>query len=60
MICFRDRGYCSASRDTCFNEKCYRFLSEDDSKRAQEVGLPIAFSDFWVGREEMVEKKHDT
>ena len=56
MICYKDMGYCSASGTRCFNETCYRFLSEAHKKRAQELELPIAYSDFWVDCEEMVEK----
>lgn len=31
MICYRDRAYCAASRNSCFNRECPRFFSEQDA-----------------------------
>lgn len=55
MICYRDRAYCSASVTRCKNETCYRFLSKMEKQRAEELELPIAYSDFWVECKDMVE-----
>lgn len=54
MISYKDRGYCTASDGRCMNVLCFRFLSEEEKQRAIDIGLPIAFSDFWIGCERMV------
>lgn len=45
MICYKDRSYCSASF-SCSKKDCYRKLSVEEQRKAEELGLPIAFSDF--------------
>ncbi len=56
MICYKDKTFCSASNDRCFNTKCYRFLSDDERERSKRVGLPIAYSDFFDICKERMEK----
>lgn len=53
-LCYKDRAYCSASRLTCFNRECYRFLSVSESINSVKVGLPVAYSDFSIGCEDKV------
>jgi hypothetical protein len=59
MICFKDRTFCSASsgrgHNKCMNETCYRFLTEAECKRAEELELPIAYSNFWDNCNERIE-----
>ena len=48
MISSRDRAYCSHSYGNggeCI-ANCYRLLTIEDAKRADELGLPITFADF--------------
>lgn len=53
-LCYKDRAYCSVSRLTCFNDKCYRFLSVAESINSIKVGLPVAYSDFSIGCEDII------
>ena len=43
MICYKDTTFCSSDVET---HTCGRELSEEDEKRAIELDLPIAYSDF--------------
>lgn len=54
MICYKDRTYCTASRTLCKNDKCYRFMSEDEQQEAIDNGLPVAYSDFFDGCKEKI------
>ena len=42
-ITYRDRTFCSSD---CTDKQCYRFLSDEDEKRATRLNYLIAFSDF--------------
>ncbi|AGR47974.2 hypothetical protein PHIM7_258 [Sinorhizobium phage phiM7] len=46
MISYKDRTFCSASYNPCVNKQCHRFLSKKEFSRADELDLPIAYSDF--------------
>lgn len=43
MICYKDRTFCSSD---CTNTKCFRYFSPEDAKHAEEMKLPIAWSDY--------------
>lgn len=49
MICYRDRTYCSAYRETCTNDQCNRAVTYAVERDAKRLGLPIAFSDLSEG-----------
>lgn len=53
MISYKDKTFCSASRTTCFNDSCYRFLSKAEENRAQGLELPVSYADFWDGCKEI-------
>jgi len=48
MITYKDKGWCYLSH-RCTIKGCYRKLSEGDFKNSEELGLPIAYSDFNKG-----------
>lgn len=43
MMCYRDRTFCMSD---CINQACWRFLSDSDVTRANEMNLPIAWSNY--------------
>ena len=43
MICYKDQTFCAGVTE---HHTCGRELSEDDKKRAEEIGLPIAWAEF--------------
>lgn len=46
MICYKDRTFCDSD---CTRSDCYRHLSEADSRKAQELNLPVSWSDCKTG-----------
>lgn len=58
-LCYKDRAYCSASRLTCFNEECYRFLTEDEEISGVKFGLPFAFMDFSDNCDKIVREENN-
>jgi hypothetical protein len=43
MLCYKDRTFCYSD---CTNTKCFRYFSEQDRSRVDQMDLPIALSDF--------------
>ena len=43
MICYKDKTFCDSD---CVKEDCYRYLSNEEEKRAKRCGLMIAFCDY--------------
>ena len=43
MICYKDKTFCDSD---CVKEDCYRYLSDDEEKRAKRCGLLIALCDY--------------
>ena len=62
MLCYKDRTYCSASRNSCFNRACSRFFSEQDGVGADlwwkgfknSDPTPVAFGPYHVNCEDIV------
>lgn len=63
MFCYKDKTFCSASMLTCFNDKCYRFMSDEESLNVAMLSdkdgfaWPVAYNDFSEGCKERIEKK---
>lgn len=51
MLCYKDRTFCADEVET---HTCGRELTEEDKKRAEELGLPIAYGSF-CKQEELLE-----
>ena len=47
MICYLDRSFCASKTEA---HTCGREITEEQVKRADELGLPIAYS-FYCGGE---------
>lgn len=43
MLCYKDKTFCSSKTPY---HTCGRVLTKEDEKRAEELGLPIAYSEF--------------
>lgn len=43
MICYRDITFCASKVD---RHTCNRQLTDEDQKKANELGLPIAWAEF--------------
>jgi len=43
MICYKDKTFCASEVEV---HTCGRELTWEDKKRAEEIGLPIAYGDF--------------
>jgi len=43
MLCYKDKTFCHSD---CTNTSCWRYLSEHDAERAEQLNLPISMSDF--------------
>lgn len=53
MLCYKDRTFCASKVE---KHTCGRELSPEDEKRAEELGLPIAYGEF-CGAEGLIEQK---
>ena len=49
MITFKDMTFCATGTNDCANVYCPRFLTKTLTRQAQELDLPIAYSDFSEG-----------
>lgn len=43
MICYKDKTFCSSDVEV---HTCGREITEEEIKHAEEIGLPIAWSEF--------------
>lgn len=43
MICYKDKTFCSSDVE---KHTCGRELSEKEKNHAEEIGIPIAYSEF--------------
>jgi len=46
MISYKDRTYCLQGKECAHRSECPRYLTEEERKRAETLGLPICFSVF--------------
>jgi hypothetical protein len=51
MICYKDKTFCASEVE---KHTCGRELKEEDKKKAEEIGLPIAYGEFC--EEDLTEK----
>lgn len=62
MICYRDRSFCTAYGETCFNHQCDRALTDEETRRAarwwssfgSDDPAPIAMMDMSRGCADLV------
>jgi len=45
MLTYKDRSFCNMLE--CNDDGCDRKLTEEDIDKAKQLGLMIAFSEFW-------------
>lgn len=43
MLCYRDKTFCASEVE---HHTCGRELSEEEAKKAEEMGMPIAWGKF--------------